>query len=246
METLNIIPLKNQAFVLELIRDSKLFIFQKVKAIYFIFFLQLAPLYSEEPLQPFFTNSVVESHVSDGATTAEFNFTLKNTTDSPIRIKNVEVSCTCTGVKSSPEAFINGKNIPTGKSIQLQASINIGSRKGKWAEQVRVILEHQNGATTTEVLTAKISVPVLIQLLPTTQKWIIGEDLTEKTIKVAIQEGSGIIPTKIEQQHNDYLYELHEVEPGVLYEIKLTPKSTQKFLRSCHTNQVNQPISKNH
>jgi hypothetical protein len=154
----------------------------------------------------------------DREAVATYRFT--NTGSSTVTIENVRTSCGCT------TAALAKKDYAPGESGQIVAHMEVANRTGRQVKSITVTTNTDPKTPTVLQFIADIPVPVVMQ--PDFVMWALGETPKTKTIDVKVNDGFPAKLLKVDSDNPDIKVEVSEVRPGVEFEVKVTPKDTNR------------------
>lgn len=160
--------------------------------------------------------------LEDTAATVDYPF--KNETDKRIVIKEAKGSCSCTSVQISG----GKKYFDPGESGVVRVNYVLENETGTVDKVVAVMLEGDNEANPSHQLALRIHIPVLVEMEPKTVKWEVGGKPEPKTIRVVMKAEKPIHIKSVSASTETFSQELKTIEDGRLYELVITPKTTEK------------------
>lgn len=166
-----------------------------------------------------FKETVVPVKVAPDQDSVTASFPFTNTSDAPVTISKINVSCDCTtaGVKDNKLTYAPGE------SGVISAVMKTGNFSGTVDKDMTV---HANGSAYKLVIRAQI--PDIIRMEPRKLEWNKGEPPTPKTIKITISKELPVNLTTVDLTGDAFDYEPVTVRKGREYKIIVTPKSTDK------------------
>lgn len=171
-----------------------------------------------------FTETTKEISMGLDETKASVDYAFKNETKERITIREAKGFCSCTSVQIS-----GGKKFfEPGESGVIRINFEMGNETGKIEKVAAVILEGDDEASPTHQLKLVIDIPVLVEIEPKTVKWEIGAKAEPKTIRLAMKAEQPIHIKSVSPSTETFSQELKTIEEGRLYELVVTPKSTEK------------------
>ncbi len=165
---------------------------------------------------------MIEIHPKPEDSEAVGTFSFRNTSDRVIKIVKVETSCSCLS------AVLDKKEYQPGETGQGTAEFKVASFVGRQEKTVSVTTDHPDQPVW-EVPFVLV-VPVVIEIKPRTLQWWVGDPLDTKTCTVNMVGPDPMKITDVVSTRESVTFELKEVEPGRVYEIAVTPISTEKVL----------------
>lgn len=150
--------------------------------------------------------------------TAEFHF--KNEGTEVETIEKYEAGCTCIN------AQIKGGKLEyqPGEEGVVRAEFDMTNFTGTVDKGLVLIMKGKPAVN----LTARIKIPELVKVEPRTVSWEVGEDAAAKTVRLTMQHEKPIKVLRVSGANSNFSYELKTVEEGKIYEITLTPKTTDQ------------------
>lgn len=183
-----------------------------------------------------FATPMIERKVKadDIATTAKFEFT--NTTDRAVRIRKVDLSCTCTTSKIEGNKW----TYAPGEKGSIEVTMQLGTFSGQVDKTLTVYTDEGDPV----LLTLRCQIPDLIRFTPRTLKWKVGEDCTPKKLKVTMYGARPIKLLEVGITNRDFDFETKTLRPGGEYEVTVTPKSTASPSFAMLTFKTDSPIKR--
>ncbi|AOS46293.1 hypothetical protein Verru16b_03394 [Lacunisphaera limnophila] len=149
--------------------------------------------------------------------TADTGFDFKNTSDRPVTITSVDVSCDCTEVTPS------AKVIAPGATGRLHVRFTLGDRLGVYR---RSIIVSTDEGTPPVALTVELDVPEVATLTPRSLEWPLHSAATEQTVDITVIPGIELTISHVQATSDAYTHRLETVTAGRAYRLHLTPRST--------------------
>lgn len=171
---------------------------------------------------------------ADETVTTEFHFI--NESKEPLTLAELETSCSCLDATTDKTVYQPGER-GSGK-----ATFKISSFVGR--HQKTIYFPSQNASQEKSELDIIIDIPAAIDLQPKMQEWVIGSSPAPKVIDVQIKTPEPIHITSLESTRDFITYELLTLEKGRHYQIRITPKSTEKTGIGALKIQTDSPIRK--
>jgi hypothetical protein len=170
----------------------------------------------EEPTQEITTG------VDAAVVTADFKF--KNESDEDVVIEKYDAACTCINaqIKDSKLAY------KPGESGVIRAAFDMGQFSGTNDKSIALWLKGDPAAKPSIVLTARITIPVLVEVEPKSLIWEIGTKAEARTVDITMKHDEPIRVTSVSGADARFKYELKTVEEGKKYQVVVTPASTQQ------------------
>lgn len=164
----------------------------------------------------------VEASVNDNRVTVDFSF--RNEGDKPLSIKRYDATCTCS------EATVKNSKLDyaPGETGVIRAVFDMSNFSGTVDKPVYLWLDGDPEDKPSVILTARIHIPVLVEIEPKTVTWDLGENATSKTIVLTVKHSKPIHVKEVSGSNPLFSHELRTVEEGKKYEIEITPNSTKE------------------
>lgn len=169
----------------------------------------------------------VEAAADDEQAQVEFKFS--NTGDKEVIISHIDPDCDCLTVQASGGTTLPNRTIRyrPGESGVIRSIFKIGNSTGTVDQVVAIWLKGDPKKDPSIRLTARIKVPQLVHMEPRTLKWQLGSEATPQRITISMNHDKPIEVTKMECTSPSFRTELKTVEAGKLYEVLVTPVSTE-------------------
>lgn len=152
---------------------------------------------------------------------ADFKFT--NKSDKPVTINRFDGGCSCVSVQIS-----DGKRVyAPGESGVIRANFDIGTFSGTVDKVVSLWMEGDAEDAPSEKVTLRVHIPVIIEMEPKTVKWDVGQKPEAQTIKISMKGEKPTHLLKVSGNSEAFDHELKTIEDGRVYELVITPKSTE-------------------
>lgn len=145
--------------------------------------------------------------------TAVFEFT--NRSSKPVRIREIETSCSCLRADSDLKFY------PPGASGKITANFAVGDRGGLYERGITVITDEPDSPTR---LLLRVEVPDVATINPRSVTWLLSEPLVEKTVELICATGVEIEFSHAQLTSESFTAKLETVEAGKRYRVHLTPK----------------------
>lgn len=152
--------------------------------------------------------------------TADFKF--ENKSDQDVRIAKYNATCSCmtVQVKGGKLAYAPGE------SGVIRGVFDMGNFSGTVDKALQIWLDDDAEGTPSVTLTARIHIPVLVDLNPQTLRWDVGGKTESKTIQITMKHDDPIKVTSVESVNPHFELELKTIEVGKKYELVVTPTDT--------------------
>jgi hypothetical protein len=190
-----------------------------MKPLLFALFFGCLPLSAgtltfEEPTQE------IQAGTDAKTVTADFKF--KNESADEVVIDHYDAACTCisAGVKDDK------KNYKPGESGVIRAAFDMSHFSGTADKSLMVWLKGDPEDKPSITLTARVIIPVLVEVEPKTLIWESGAAAEPKTVTITMKHSEPIRVTSISGADQRFVQVLRTVEEGKKYEITVTPANT--------------------
>lgn len=180
-------------------------------------------------------------------------FTFKNTGKHPVVIQSVDSNCGCIRATADKERYGKGESgtitavfkIGGGEGIQTK-HVSVLYAEEQPVVKPKVIAPAAGdlatapvvepatppkpvlGPAITDRLSVELHVPTLVQVEPKITKWTVGQAADPKTVRVTMNHEQPIILKEVRSSRENVTVETKEIETGKIYELTLTPASTDK------------------
>jgi len=187
-----------------------------MKVIAFLLVAVAAPVYGqlkwENPEQ------TLTAKPLDKVISTKFRFT--NVGTSPVKITDLQPSCGCT------TASLQKKEYAPGESGEIEAKFKFDGRVGHQEKWIVVKTDWVPPQQT--ILRFTVSIPESITIQPQLVLWRVGDQLTPKTVRIAIPDEVPGRVVSVQADSPAVKLELHEIRPGKELEVKVTPTTTSQ------------------
>ena len=162
----------------------------------------------------------VEVPLDGRRVTADFKF--ENKGDKDVRIAKYNATCSCmtVQVKGGKLAYAPGE-----RGV-IRGVFDMANFSGTVDKAVQIWLDDDAEGTPSVTLTARIHIPILVELDPKTLRWDVGGKTESRTIKITMKHDKPIHVTSVESVNPHFEIELKTVEAGKSYELVVTPTDT--------------------
>ena len=188
--------------------------------------------------------------------TFETVFKFKNSGRYPVVVKKVDSNCGCISASTDKDRYEKGESGSVTAVFKIGSAEGIQTKSVAvvYAEELPVVKPKviqeadpsdpltlpapvpapaepaapRIGPTSTDRLTVELTVPTLIQIEPKITKWTIGDPAETKKITVTMNHESPIAIKDVRSSRDNVKVETKEIEAGKIYELSLTPASTDK------------------
>lgn len=171
-----------------------------------------------------FEKSIQEIHAGIDAKTVNADFQFKNASTEEVVIDHYDAACTCisAGVQ-------NGKmSYKPGESGVIRAAFDMSHFSGTTDKSVMVWLKGDPEDKPSITLTARVNIPVLVEVEPKTLIWESGAPAEPRTVTITMKHSEPIRVTSVCGADQRFAQVLRTVEEGKKYEITVTPSGTEK------------------
>ena len=159
----------------------------------------------------------VEVPLDGRRVTADFKF--ENKTDKDVAIAKYNATCSCMTVQVK-----GGKlSYAPGESGVIRGVFDMGNFSGTVDKSVQIWLDDDPENAPSVVLTARINIPVLVEVEPKTLRWDVGGDTKSQTISITMHHDEPIHVTSVNSANPHFNLELKTIEDGAKYELQVTP-----------------------
>jgi hypothetical protein len=161
---------------------------------------------------------IIELHPAGTDKEAVAHFKYRNTGDNTVHFKNVRTSCECTAAKPRKD------DVAPGEKGEITATFKFGDRTG--FQQKTVIVETDDPAQSSAVLTLKAVVPEALQIRPIFVYWEGGNDTKPKTIMVRASKDFPVKELKVSSSNPDFRTKVETGRAPGEFKIQIEPKQT--------------------
>lgn len=171
-----------------------------------------------------FEETKKEILVQNEESTVTTDFPFKNESDSDAIIEKYDSGCSCisAGVKDSKLAY------KPGESGTIRAVFNMAQFTGTTEKSIAVWLKGDPANKPSIILTARITIPELVEINPKSVIWEVGSKPEPKTVTLTIKHPEPIKVVSMTGADARFKQELKTIEEGKKYEVVITPASTDK------------------
>jgi len=148
-----------------------------------------------------------------------FNF--KNTGNTPVTIRDIQTSCSCTVAELVQRTYAPGE----GGSIKT--TFTVGARSGRQEKQITVTTDDPYGPAFT--LTLQIQIKELLAFSTRMLRWKVGSAPEEQFIEITVLEENRITSLELQESSpkEQARVRIVPVEPGVKYRLFVQPAAEQ-------------------
>lgn len=179
--------------------------------------LAIATFAQSAPLK--FSETLREVHAPADAKTVSTDFTFTNRSDKPVIISRYESACSCMKVEIS-EAKLR---YAPGESGVIRAEFDMGNFSGEVDKTIAIWLDGDAKDKPSITLTARVHIPVIVNIEPKTIKWPLNGKAKPQTIAITMKDNKPVHITKVSNSSENFRHELRTVEEGKCYELIVTP-----------------------
>lgn len=152
------------------------------------------------------------------------DFTFKNTSDKPVRIAKYDAACSCMSLKVK-----GGKLLyQPGESGVIRAVFDMGNFSGVVDKVLQVWLDDDPEPEPSVLLTVRVDIPVLIEVLPKTLRWDLNDPTEKQVVKITMNYPEPIRVLEASTNTDAFTTKLTTIEEGKSYELEVTPASTER------------------
>lgn len=156
-----------------------------------------------------------------GEKTLEVTFSVENTGSDPAGIATLESGCECL------EVSIDVNPIPPRGKATITGIFDIEKLRGSAERKITVVPE---GASRAIFLTTDIEIEPIYEILESMTTWARGSKPETKIVTFRVVREKPVHVISAESKRPEVTCELVEVEKGRLYQLRLTPTSTENSL----------------
>jgi putative membrane protein len=168
-----------------------------------------------------FTPASQMIRASAGQKEVEVTFSVENTASVPIGIARLESGCACLSVT------IDEDPIPPRSSATITGIFDTEQLRGASEKQITIVSDQQDKPT---FLTTRIEVEPIYSIEESMTTWSLGSKAETKVVTFRVLREEPLHVLSAESKRAEVRCELVEVEKGRLYQLKLTPNSTDASL----------------
>lgn len=179
--------------------------------------LAIATLAQSAPLK--FAETLREVHAPADAKTVTTDFTFTNHSNKPVIISRYESACSCMKVEIS-EAKLR---YAPGESGVIRAEFDMGNFSGEVDKTIAIWLDGDAKDMPSITLTARVHIPIIVNIEPKTIKWPLNGKANPQTIAITMKDTRPVRITKVSSSSENFRHELRTVTEGKSYELIVTP-----------------------
>lgn len=171
-----------------------------------------------------FSSLLTEVNAPPNAATVTADFPFTNDGDKPVTIAKTDPGCSCLKVEIS-----GGKlNYAPGESGVVRATFEMGNFSGTVDKVVALWTGTDPEDKPSVHLTARVHIPVLINLEPKTVKWEIGAKAAPLTVQIHMADDQSIHVLGVSSSNPAFKVELKKITDGKHYDLIVTPDNTDR------------------
>lgn len=169
-----------------------------------------------------FSSFLTEVTAPPAAATVTADFPFTNDGDKPVSIAKTDPGCSCLKVEIS-----GGKlTYAPGESGVVRATFEMGNFSGTVDKVVALWTGTDPDDKPSVHLTARVHIPVLIQLEPKTVKWDIGAKADPQTVEIHMADDQTIRVLGVSSSNPAFKLDLKKITDGKRYDLIITPVKT--------------------
>ncbi|MEP4078276.1 DUF1573 domain-containing protein [Haloferula sp.] len=163
----------------------------------------------------------VEVPLDGRKVTADFKF--ENKSDEEVRIAKYNATCSCMTVQVK-----GGKlSYAPGESGVIRGVFDMGNFSGTVDKAVQIWVDDDSEGMPSITLTARIHIPVLVEVEPKTLRWDVGGNTDSQVLTISMKHDEPIKVTSATSVNPHFELELKTIEEGAKYELVVTPTDTE-------------------
>lgn len=162
----------------------------------------------------------VTAKPGDEKVTVPYHFV--NNTRRTLTIAKYDSACSCLSAKVKGSKLV----YKPGEKGEIRVDFAIGAFSGTVEKTVLLWTTDDPEERPSTVMTVELTIPVLVEVTPTTLFWDKGSEPKPQTVKIKINHDKPINITFHESTSKDFSYEFKTIRAGWEYEIIVTPAST--------------------
>ena len=179
--------------------------------------LAIATLAHSAPLK--FAETLREVHAPADVKTVTTDFTFTNRSDKPVTISRYESACSCMKVEISDAKL----RYAAGESGTIRAEFDMGNFSGEVDKTIAIWLDGDPKDKPSITLTARVHIPVIVNIEPKTVKWSLNGKAKPQTIAIKMKDTKPVRITKVSSSSENFRHELKTISDGKSYELVVTP-----------------------
>lgn len=163
----------------------------------------------------------VTAKPDDKKVTVPYHFV--NNTKRILTIAKYDSACSCLSAKVRGSKLV----YQPGEKGEIRVDFAIGAFSGTVEKTVLLWTTDDPDEKPSTVMTVELTIPMLVQVTPTTLFWDQGADSKPQTIKIKVNHDKPIHITEHDGSNKNFPYELKTIRKGWEYEIIVKPGSTE-------------------
>jgi len=171
-----------------------------------------------------FAETLREVHATADAKTVTTDFTFTNRSDKPVTISRYESACSCMKVEISDAKL----RYAPGESGIIRAEFDMGNFSGEVDKTIAIWLDGDAKDKPSITLTARVHIPVIINIEPKTVTFSLKDKPNPQTIAITMHDTKPIRITKVSSSSENFHHELKTIADGKSYELVVTPLDLSK------------------
>lgn len=179
--------------------------------------LAIAALAHSAPLK--FAETLREVHAPADVKSVTTDFTFTNHSNKPVTISRYESACSCMKVEISDAKL----RYAPGESGTIRAEFDMGNFSGEVDKTIAIWLDGDPKDKPSITLTARVHIPVIVNIEPKTVKWPLNSKASAQTITITMQDNKPVRITKVSSSSENFRHELKTITDGKSYELAITP-----------------------
>lgn len=151
----------------------------------------------------------------------EVSFAVRNPSSQPVKIVTLESGCECL------EVSIDKNPVPAKGDATIHGVFDTSKLRGSSERRIVVLPE---GRSRPVFLNTRIEIAPIYELEPQMTNWTRGSEPVTKTVTFRVVQEKPVHVISAESKRPEVACRLVEVEKGKVYQLELTPTSTEKTL----------------
>lgn len=164
----------------------------------------------------------VEVPLDGRRVTADFKFENKSGEEVSIAKYNATCSCMTVQVKGGKLSYAPGEG------GVIRGVFDMANFTGTVDKSVQIWLDDDPESAPSVTLTARINIPVLVDVEPKTLRWNVGDKTESQTIAITMKHDEPIGVKAVSCANPHFKLELKTIEEGKRYELKVSPTDTKE------------------
>lgn len=165
-----------------------------------------------------FDSTVFEHRAKPDEEVLHASFVMTNNSKQPVKITELDTSCTCLDVRSDK------KVLEPGEKTKIEADFSLSKLAGTSEKFVYVKTDHPDYKELR--LSVRVSIAPLFEIEPKILSWAVGEEAREKSIKFKVLGKQEINIVSVTSSKGSVSVDKKVIKEGREYELILKPKST--------------------